>query len=224
MDYSQDSVAQYLSPSKREFESTLKAGLQAQLSEAHAADLLFQVADFAAAAWCYKVPEELVGLHDEQHAYAAHMTVTQLLHVTLVTYICSRYKLQARSLLKCLTAKRMKVMAQNLSSLRRQSMSSKWSLCWYCAADSLLVCVRMKCIMGLPIECQDLQSYCPHLKQHNDLVCIQVAMQVAVQVAMQVAMQVAIMHMQQSNMCVECVPAASDHMRIPNAYNWCCAV
>ena len=62
VEYSQDPVAQYLSPSKSEFESTLENGLQVQLSEAQAADLLFQAADFAAAAWCYKVPEELVGL------------------------------------------------------------------------------------------------------------------------------------------------------------------
>ena len=71
MEYSQDPVAQYLSPSKSEFESTLEVGLQAQLSEAETANLLFQAAEFAAAAWCYKVPEELVGSHKQQHAYAA---------------------------------------------------------------------------------------------------------------------------------------------------------
>ena len=89
MEYSQDPVAQYLSPSKSKFESTLQVGLQAQLSEAETADLLFQAADFAAAAWCYKVPEELVGLHKLQHAHAAKETPYQQL-VPLATCICSR--------------------------------------------------------------------------------------------------------------------------------------
>lgn len=70
VDYSQEPVAQYLSPNKSEFETTLHLGLQVQLSEANAADLLFQAADFSAAAWCYKVPEELVGLHEQQQAHA----------------------------------------------------------------------------------------------------------------------------------------------------------
>ena len=86
-EYSQDPVAQYFSPSKSEFESTLKAGLQVQLSEAQAADLLFQAADFAAAAWCYKVPEELVGLQQQQHAYPAHKTAIP--EAPLAMCICS---------------------------------------------------------------------------------------------------------------------------------------
>ena len=60
--YSQDPAAQYLFPSKSKLKSLLKEGLQVQPSEAQAADLLFQAADFAAAAWCCKAPEELAGL------------------------------------------------------------------------------------------------------------------------------------------------------------------
>lgn len=55
-----DPINQYLSPSDKINSDDLKKHIQDQLDGANAADLLFQIADFAAAAWCYKIPEELV--------------------------------------------------------------------------------------------------------------------------------------------------------------------
>ncbi|DBA86755.1 TPA: hypothetical protein ACH3X1_016644 [Trebouxia sp. C0004] len=54
-----DPVTRYLSPGDEVSSDDLKQHIQQQLDQAHAADLLFHVDDFAAAAWCYKVPEEL---------------------------------------------------------------------------------------------------------------------------------------------------------------------
>lgn len=54
-----DPITQYLSPNDKINSDDLKKHIQDQLEGANAADLLFQIEDFAAAAWCYKIPEEL---------------------------------------------------------------------------------------------------------------------------------------------------------------------
>ncbi|KAL0028006.1 hypothetical protein WJX79_010402 [Trebouxia sp. C0005] len=54
-----DPVTQYLSPGDEVSSDDLKHHIKQQLDEAKAANLLFHVDNFAAAAWCYKVPEEL---------------------------------------------------------------------------------------------------------------------------------------------------------------------
>ncbi|KAL0020157.1 hypothetical protein WJX77_010289 [Trebouxia sp. C0004] len=68
-----DPVTRYLSPGDEVSSDDLKQHIQQQLDQAHAADLLFHVDDFAAAAWCYKVPEELVRRKQQQHVANLHV-------------------------------------------------------------------------------------------------------------------------------------------------------